>query len=287
MINRTRFPLCFAWILTLTLLGLGCGATLDDFNAPDAQVDGSTSPDGAGSDAATGPVLEIYVVGDASEREIDDGLSGQTPQNYVMQLQRFDVMTSADDASPVPIFDHGAHPVEVDLLGRTLAGSAPIASLPEGTYTHGRVKLVSASFDVDATVHAMGNNLPGTISVFVALSDFNDGTRDWSLGQAEYTFSLYPTPVAAVIPAFPSTPAGQVVQKDGETWLVFAFDQPITLTSQFDRDLSVSVVFEVSDSFRWEDQDEPEYTDGVFDTTAVTYEPVRNFGATGYRFEYE
>ena len=69
--------------------------------------------------------------------------------------------------------------------------------------------------------------------------------------------------------------------------MVFAFDQPITLTSQLDRNLSVSIVFEVFDSFRWEDQDEPEYTDGVFDTTATTYEPVRNFGATGYRFEYE
>lgn len=290
MKNYVTLPLLGALALAL----VACGGPLDDFNdnntnntndQADAGVDAASNPDaGDATDVAT---LYIYVEADLTEKTFTDGLSGQTPKNYTMALARFDVMTSASDTSPVTIFDHGNAPRDVDMLGRTLAGTARMSSLPAGTYSHGRVKLVSASFDVDATVHAMGNHMPGTISVFAALSDHNDGTKDWTQGQAEYTFSLYPTPMAAVIPALPSTVGGQVVQEDGETWLVFEFDQPMTLSPDITQDINATMVFEVFESFRWEDQDLTDYTDGVLDTTAVSSEPVLNFGATGYAFRYE
>jgi hypothetical protein len=36
----------------------------------------------------------------------------------------------------------------------------------------------------------------------------------------------------------------------------------------------------VHEDFRWEDQNKPGYSAGVFDTTTVEYEPVRSFGAS-------
>jgi hypothetical protein len=45
------------------------------------------------------------------------------------------------------------------------------------------------------------------------------------------------------------------------------------------------LTFEVNvhESYRWEDQDQPGYAKGVFDSTASTFEPVKAFGASRFQ----
>ncbi len=50
---------------------------------------------------------------------------------------------------------------------------------------------------------------------------------------------------------------------------------------------SGTIVYKVFESFRWLDEAKPNYKKKVFDVDglAMTYEPVKSFGATGYGVE--
>ena len=120
-------------IFAVLLMGaLSCGTTF--LGGPGA--DGGPSGGSGGSLTDGGPAeegtIEIYVQGELTPKVFSDGLSGQTPEDYVMGLSRFDLMRSATDPAPVTAFDHGARSVEVDMLGRTLAGTARTAEIQPG-----------------------------------------------------------------------------------------------------------------------------------------------------------
>jgi hypothetical protein len=53
------------------------------------------------------------------------------------------------------------------------------------------------------------------------------------------------------------------------------------------KDLNVVVEVNMDRSFRWEDQDQPGYTKGVYDTTATDHEPIHRFGANSYVIRVE
>ena len=48
--------------------------------------------------------------------------------------------------------------------------------------------------------------------------------------------------------------------------------------------VDTSIVFEVNmhESFRWVELSEPDYSDGVFDSTPSSFEPVKRFGANSF-----
>ncbi|MFH1132243.1 MAG: hypothetical protein V1754_12975 [Pseudomonadota bacterium] len=234
---------------------------------------------------ATGGIITIYVEGDTSTKSFSDGLSGQTPKEFTMSLGQFDIMTSASDPNPVTIFDHGSNPVDVDMLGHTKAGEGQTKDIPAGTYTHGQVLLTKTVFKIDGTVHAT-LAFPGEIQVIGALSDTTINGESWKQGQATYTFSLVPQPIPATLPLLPSTAGGTIIQKNGQTWMVFSFDKPISIPLSKGKNWEGTITYEVFKSFRWQDEQKTGYKDGVFDVTALpapSYEPVMNFGATGYR----
>lgn len=254
-----------------------------------ATADGGAQPDRAAADpdgpAAGGAEVRIYIEGDVSPMIIEDGASGQTPKSYTMGLGRFDVLRSADDPAPVTVFDHKEAPVEVDLLSRTLGGSARLADLPGGTYTHGRVLLTSARVTVAATVH-LGLAVPGDLTILTALSDGTVGGKPMQQGQAEFTFQVGAAQqtVPGVVPALPTTAGGTIVQQQGQTWMIFPFPEPLTLSPAATQDHAATITYRVFESFRWQDEDKPGYQTAVFDIDAATmsYEPVTNFGATAY-----
>lgn len=263
--------------------GLADGAV--DSRARDAGSDTTSLSDTL---EASGRLI-IRVGGDTTPKTIADGLAGQTPKAYTMSLSRYEIMTSAQDPSPVLVFDHKDQPVAIDMLkGPQEAGSAALTTIPTGTYTHGRVKLTSTSFTVAATVHAPGP-LPGEVTVTAALSDGKlDGT-DVKQGDVSYVFSVFPTPIPGVLPPLPPTPGGQIVQQGGETWMVFPFTKPLFISSASPTDWTATITYQVADSFRWEDDtSKAGHQPDVFDVTALptpSFEAVKSFGATGYLIE--
>ena len=261
---------------------LGTDMSGDTSAAPDVKSPDDTGP----AEAGGGGWLTIRVGGDTTPKALYDGLSGQTPTTYTMGLARYEIMTSATDPKPVVVFDHGTKPVEINMLaGAQVAGRGRLSSIPSGTYTHGRVQLTSTTFTIAATVHTLAA-LPGTVEVIAALSDTTLGGKAWKQGQVSYTFSVWPTPLPGLLPPLPATPGGQIIQKDGKTWMVFPFTKPLAIVSSSPSSWTATIIYEVGDSFRW--QDDPNvagYKAKVFDVSvlpAPSFEIVKAFGATGY-----
>lgn len=299
--NRFYTTLTMAWLAILSVSAQdGCSDTnstngsIDSVDARPSDdatypLDSGIQPDGADPDSSMDPekaMLSIYVEGDVTPKPFDDGLSGQTPQNYLMYFSSVELLRSFDDATPLVLADHGDGSMEVDMLSKTRVVHVPSDSLPLGVYTHGRARLAAVSFDIDATVHHQEMILPGQVEVFGVLSDtIVDGVQR-SKGEASYTFMGYT--VQGTLPPLPSTAIGALIEEDGSTYLVFAFSQPVFISSVMEQDMTVTIVFEVHESFRWQDQDLPGFQPQVFDvTTSMESEPVVCFGATGYRIEMD
>lgn len=283
----------------LALLGAsalaGCNDNIEHQSPLDGRADSSPAADSGPASAEAGSgdlrreggggLLSIFIRGDLTPKVFSDGLSGQTPKQYVMGLGRFDILRSPGDPAPVTVFDHGQKPVEVNLLSETLGGSRPLAELPPGTYSHGRVLLTHARFAVAAVVHAgSGVLLPGDISSVVALSDGTIDGKPWTQGQATFSFAGFTVP--GTVPALPSTAGGTIVSSGGRTWLVFPFPEPLAVGSS-GADHKATIIYQVYESFRWQDQDKAGYQPKTFDVDplAMSFEPVLNFGATGYSIE--
>lgn len=269
-------------ITTLVVALLG-GCDPDTISHHTDAADGAVADGGAGS-----ATISIHVQGDQRKTSFTDGLAGQTPGEYTMGLGRFELLRSATDSQPVTVFDHGAKPVQVKMLGKTLAGTARLADLTPGSYTHGRALLSSSSFTVAATVHA-GLALPGQLQVTAALSDSTIDGKPWKQNQVSFTFSSgsIKHTVPGVLPPLPSTPVGTTVQQGGKTYLVFPLPAPLKVAPGPHPDSDITVVFKVFESFRWQDQTKPGFKKGTFDVDALglSFEPVLSFGATGYGVE--
>jgi hypothetical protein len=264
---------------------------LEDDAGPIADASPDSDPD-ASPTADAGPEgyqLVINVQGDLTPKVFDDGLSGQTPTNYFMGVQRLDIEKAGDEADPwVTVFDHGADYVEVDMHASQTAGTASFADLPPGSYSRCRVLLAMARFDVEATVHVdvPPVALHGPLTVVTALSDTVIDGQTRAQSWAEFTFDLggYTTSREGSIPELPSAPGAEVVQEGGRTWLVFPLESPIVIPASVTRDYEMTITYDIFESFRWADQALPGYVEGIFDVNASTgaWEPVMSFGATDY-----
>ena len=264
---------------------------------------GSSSPSnvatgdstGGDSDERTGAQysLSIYVKGDTTAHTFTDGYSGQTPKNYFMGVTRFDLMLSAQDMNPVPVFDTGDVFTEMDMLSTTLAGTARLIDIPPATYTHGRVRLASLRADVDATVHLAGGgySYATTGTVNAALADVTiDGTprtKGWALFSASVPF-VGPVSIETTLPPLPDNQGATVVDDGTATWLVFEFLTPLVVDYHVTAAKKATIIFDVYESFRWEELTTAGYTTGVFDVSQDgSFEPVHNFGANSYSIQIE
>lgn len=268
-------------ILSLFTL-FGCGKPLDSF---DPVIDGSARVDGADQDAAQGPFVNIYIEGDLSEKTFTDSLSGQTPSVYTLWLSRFDLMRSETDPEPVVLEDHGQDYVSADLIkDRTRIARVRAASVPFGTYSHGRALFIAVEVTVAATLHFMGNPMVGDLDIFGVLSDCVFEEEELHRDDVTYTFGAQS--MSGVLPTLPSSPIGTIDRSEaGRTWLVLTFPEPLAVFGEPASDQDITVVCEIYESFRWEDQDLAGYQPDVFDINPPSYEPVMSFGASGYRIE--
>jgi hypothetical protein len=275
-----------AQFAALSLLVAACGGGTTRAT-PDAGADAAVEDVLAPGDAPGRAVIEIYVAGDLTPKTFTDGASGETPTLYTMGLSRFDLLRSPGDPAPVTVFDHGSDWAEVDLLTTTLVGTADTASLPAGPYSHARVRLTMAKCTVAATAHQSGFAVPGTLTTVAAFTGTSIGGQTYTKGEARFTFTAslggFSQSVTGAIPALPPAPGVTIVEDATGTWLVFPFPEPLALDPTDPATHRATITFDVYESFRWQDQNDPGYAAGVFDLTATGAEPVTNFGVTGYR----
>lgn len=274
------------WCCALAIVvaaGCGGGTTAATDGGADAQGD-------AGADDAPGrSVIEIFVEGDATAKTFTDGYSGQTPRDFFLGLQRFELLRAIDDPAPVKVFDLSPGYTEVDMSTKTLVGVGRTPDIPAGTYTHGRVLLTMARFTVDATAHSGAAQLAGTMTVLDAISATTiDGTPfTKGQGQLHFVSGSFTNTQAYTLPPLPGTAGGTIVDDGPRTWMVFPFPLPMAIDPTDSTTHQAAIIYETYESFRWEEKPLTGYATGAWDVNAnlVDTEAVKNFGATGYRVE--
>jgi hypothetical protein len=77
------------------------------------------------------------------------------------------------------------------------------------------------------------------------------------------------------------------VETSTATWLLFPFSTAFRVDPANTQPQSSTIVYDVYESFRWEDQTTAGFTVGVFDLDGASRstEPVHQVGATNYRTE--
>jgi hypothetical protein len=277
------------------LVGLGCGGGSSP-PSEDAQVleDAAARADGGVLDDATADGPRVYVHLRATHAAVahDPGTSGQTPRGWSSGIRSLHLLRGESDPDPALVFSHGDDHVEASYAdgADTIVGSAPIASLPTGTFTWARAVHTHVRFTIDATVHSSFGAVPGELEDVIALSDRTtiDGAtraRGWyrhvfRAGGAEF-------PAEGTGFELPAIAGGGFSARveEGETAYYFPAHLEVSDAPTAD----VHLVFEVNvhDGFRWIDQTTAGYAPSVFDATPPTTEPIVQAGANSYRFSVE
>lgn len=285
---------CFGLLLSLVPLSVGCGrdvevGQLGPGEGGSGGGDGGEGGGGAGGVDPGGAQIHIHFRANTQPFSHADGLSGQTPLSHVSGLKKFELLTDDSDPEPLLVFDYGQEFVEVsyDDGADTVAYSLPAHALPIETYTVARVVHSHVRYRIEATMHNLGLHLPGEFDNLQVLSD--DTLIDGELRQAgyyEYEFSTagqtFPTSGEnAPVPEWSETGGFSVKFEDGE-WAYY-FPVFLPLTPDVPEDVDVVLEVNMFESFRWQDQELPDYAPGVFDTTATSFEPVLRFGANSFQ----
>ncbi|MBI5524833.1 MAG: hypothetical protein HY897_00715 [Deltaproteobacteria bacterium] len=260
------------------------GSRTDSGFAADAGTDAGFDS-GAGVEDAGPGTISIYLTGDFTPRTFEDGLSGQTPADYVIALSKYFIQTSMDDPSPVFCFDHGEAAAAADLSRDNLMGVCPTESIPTASYTHGRVKVDWARYTVAGTLHYTGQSLPGEFTFFRAYSDVSYEGHAYAAGEGTAQFSgSTTTEVPATFPPIPPIPGLRMETIAGEFWLTFPYSRPLLVVQGNEDQHWARFFWEVFEAFRWEDRQSAGYLEGVWDvsTAEIDTETVVNPGATGY-----
>lgn len=304
LIGRTA--VAFAMLTVLTAF-----SACEDTAAPGADARTPPPPDGglvdrdaeialdapdaaAFDDGATGPVAQVVVRTNTDPFPHADGYAGQTSRDAYQGIRSFELLRGIDDPDPLVLFDHGDDPVEAGYNDGddTLVGMVRLHGLRAGHYTMARSVVTHSRYRVDAVMHAGGYVLPGEFDNVQVLSD---GTRIDGVIRPEswfrYVFRTggmdFPLEgLGAPLPTEPTTTGGFSLSiEDGVAAYYYPVD--ITLVATATEDLVIVLEVNMFEAFRWEDQDLPGYTAGVFDSSPTASEPVRRFGANSLRVHVE
>ena len=270
--------------------GLAADTALDEATVADTAPETPVATDVAVADEGIGgPTLEFVIVGDpVSDVTFQDSYASQTPAAFYVGVQKVELMTSADDPSPVTVFDAGDdNYTEVDMQNSTTLATIDLFQVLSGTFTHARVLLATARFTVQATVHPPFPvpALQGPVSVVAALSDTVIGSTPRSQDWVQYSFSAggFPFVQTGTLPPFPNSATGTVIKEGGRTWLQMELSQHLTITPSISMSYVATVAMKTKDCFRWEDQSTSGYATRVFDTDSNgNSEPIKSFGPGDY-----
>ena len=241
------------------------------------------------AEVAEGPTLEFVIVGDPdSDVTFQDSYASQTPAAFFIGVQKVQLLASADDPSPVTVFDAGdGKYTEVDMQGSTSLATIDLFQVTSGTYIYARVLMATARFTVQATVHPPFPvpALQGPVSVVAALGDTVIDSTPRSQDWVQYSFSAggFPFVKTGTLPPFPSSATGTVIKESGRTWLQMELSEHLTIAPSLSMNYVATVRMKTKNCFRWEDQSTSGHATGVFDTdSSGNSEPVESFGPGDY-----
>lgn len=215
----------------------------------------------------------------------EDGLAGQTPEDFFVGLSEYHLMRSVDDPDPVLCFKHTG-PVEADLYGDNLVGLCRTDSIPSGIYTHGRVKVDWVRYSVAGNLHYLDAPYSGRFSFFRAYSDTvfegeaflaNEGKLAFSTGAAQDEIPwLFPDPEP-----MDGIPLELV---DGELWMTFEYTNPLPIDQTNLDPHWTRFYWKIFDAFRWSDRTLTDYAMNRWDVSMVLdeTEEVILTGVAGY-----
>lgn len=250
----------------------------------------------------TGPFVSIVIEGVTGDHAPADGLGSQTPTPYAYGLQRLELLRSAADPAPVTIFDYAPGYVAVDMHASNTVARVPIASLPDGTFTHFRIALTHVDMEVGVAFH----NVPvvsdattrmrilyglAPVDIDVASSPAS-GSAHLVQGDMRLSGNLFGTPFVVtqhVESAAPVAGPGVTVSyAGGETHVTFMLAAPLVTSPEVPTDITHICRFFITGSFRWEDTAAPAHAPDVWDVDLaanghpLTAEPVAQLGANGF-----
>jgi hypothetical protein len=245
------------------------------------------------SDVASSANVFIHVRANDDVFAHSDGLSGQTPDNHEYGFTAFQMLRDRNDASPMEVFDFGADYVVASYQpgADTIVAEVPAKDLERDTFTWGKTAISHFSMTIDTKVHAFGLHIPGTVDITHVLSDGIDidGTsHDSGWWKYEFVAGTTSFPMEGTTGAPPQAPTGaplEVVVENGRTWVYFPLLLDVEPASP--DDVHIVMDFNVHESFRWLDADEPDFDVGVFDTTSTSTESIERIGANDYSIYYE
>lgn len=221
-----------------------------------------------------------------------DGYAGETPRKQIVAIKSLWLYRSPSDPNPLKVFDHGDHPVEVELVSGKTFELAKIAarSLPAGVFTLAKSGASYVKYAVDARMH--GGTAFGALDGYYdnqqALSDgaVIDGKKK-KKGDFRYSFVAGGTTIGTLegenAPTPVATSAGGITMDMSGPETFYLFPVQMAVDPYVAKDQRVELELNVHQSFRWQDQTLPGYATGVYDTTPSTFEPVMAFGANAFR----
>lgn len=273
-------------LFSIVVWSCGGGSVGPDAGAP---ADDASASDAAMAVDAGGPRVYVHLRASHDAVAHDPSTSGQTPRNWVSGIRSLHLLRDETDPNPVLIFSHGDGFVEASYAdgADTIAGSAPIASLPVGTFTWARAVHTHVRFTIDATLHSSFGTAPGTLDDLIVISDRTtiDGVEH-AHGWYRYVFHTagmdYPAEGSGFT-VMPIAGGGFTARlEEGETAYYF----PALLEVRDDLTSDVHLIFEVNvhEGFRWIDRPDAGFTAGAFDATPLSTEPIVQAGANGYRY---
>lgn len=249
---------------------------------------------GADADAASGPSLEIHLRATAAPFAHADGLSGETPRKESLGIRSLRLGTASNDPNPAVVFDKGGAFVEAALDDKsdTIVATVPVAQLRAGSYSWAKVGVSHVRYQVDATMHSGGLDVPGFFDNVQVLSNGTtvDGQAHDS-GWYQFKFVTGMTVWGTIsgangpLPTYPMTGGIGLVIESGAAYYTF----PVTtiIDPGITTDWRVILELNVDRDFRWEDTPGAGHMDGVFDAEPTAFEPVRRFGANTFVLRVE
>ena len=283
-------------VLAFMFLVASCGGTsasiadapqdASDAFAGDAKAadSGSSLGDASADQRAHGSVT-IRLAATTASFAHSDGLSGQTPSDQRLAIRSLSLGASAVDASPWIVFDLDASAVlaGVNDGDDTVIATVPGSAIRSGSYAYAKVGVAYVRYVVAATVHDDGLGIPGTFHNLEVLSKGTViGGTTYASGYSTFTFVAGGETYGPVVETSAPVPeyAGIGITlsiANGEATYGF----PVALTvSPVSSAMTLTMLANTNEDFRWKDEDEPGYAPGVFDVTPPSsYEPVEQFGA--------
>lgn len=252
-----------------------------------SQDDRNQRDDGSQGEGGKKGQIQIYLKGDLTPETFQDGLVGQTPTQYSIALSRYWVLKSANDPAPQLCFDHGQNSVEADMSKDNLMGTCTTATIQDGSYTHGKVKVDWAKYSVTGTLHYNGLPLQGKFTFFRA---YSNTTHDGKSYKAQEGWLEFQGPTTVRIPyTYPPLPAPslsgvQLSEANGEFFMLFPFKRPLPIAQQNVDTHWARFHWKIFQAFRWADKTLPGYTQGTWDVAVdpTAAEEVKVGGVTGF-----